>query len=642
MAVALAASSLLFIALVHGLPVSILAGAGHDDAWFWQRAESIAAGHWFGGFDHMTLIKGSGYPVFLAASHVLGLPATTMQAVLYACACLLLGGAVYRICGRPVMAMLLVLALQWHPAALGWNRVIRDNIGGAQILLALGCLLYFLYAPRAGKRGWRWAVLAGLAFAWLWTTREDAIWVLPGVALLVLAQAAAAWRGQVGRRRLVVGLALMAFAFAGWLSLVAGVNMAKYGVFTTVDTRATAYRDALSALQRVRVGPPVHQVPVPESVRQAVYVASPAFARLRLYLEDPARRGGDACRLPPHACSDYSGGWFLWELRAAAASIGEYRSAPAADAYFRTVAKEVGAACDDGRLTCTSRLVASIPPVDRSQWKTLPGRVGKALSLLTWQGIKGGQPPSDTAVGHVRTMWSFVGRPAVRDPAHALGAQVVGWFHDARPGWVAVRCVEPDALVTVPRQPSPDIALHFSDPGAGMNRFNVAVPAIEGCAFESTSGPAAVPLSTLAGAPGGAALGSGTLTVDSMFEGIPQAAREETWPRAVRHVVWRVHELVLPWLAVAGLLAFLWASLRAVRIRRLEPLLLLAAAAWCLVAARVGLLALVDMSAFAAIRIDYLQPAFPLVVLAAIVSLASLRTAGNGPRGHGRDGHRIT
>src|SRR5690606_17457716 len=147
-------------------------------------------------------------------------------------------------------------------------------------------------------------------FAWLWTTREDAIWVLPGVALLVLAQAAAAWRGQVGRRRLVVGLALMAFAFSGWLSLVAGVNMAKYGVFTTVDTRATAYRDALSARQRVRVGPPVHQVPVPESVRQAVYVASPAFARLRLYLEDPARRGGDACRLPPHACSDYSGGWF--------------------------------------------------------------------------------------------------------------------------------------------------------------------------------------------------------------------------------------------------------------------------------------------------------------------------------------------
>src|SRR5690606_14631099 len=128
-------------------------------------------------------------------------------------------------------------------------------------LIALACLLYFLYAPRAGKRGWRWAVLAGLVFAWLWSTREDAIWVLPGVALLVLAHAAAAWRGRIGRRRLGVGLALMAFAFAGWLSLVAGVNMAKYGVFTTVDTRATAYRDALSALQRVRVGAPVHQVP---------------------------------------------------------------------------------------------------------------------------------------------------------------------------------------------------------------------------------------------------------------------------------------------------------------------------------------------------------------------------------------------
>ncbi|MBJ6982590.1 hypothetical protein [Luteimonas sp. MC1572] len=628
-AVALALSSLLFIALVHHLPVSILAGASYDDAWFWQRAEGIAAGRWLGAFDHMTLIKGSGYPLFLAASHVLGLPATTMQAVLYALACLLLGGAVYRMSGRPLLAMLLVIALQWHPAALGWNRVIRDNIGGAQILIALACLLYFLYAPRAGKRGWRWALLAGFAFAWLWSTREDGIWVLPGVALLLLAHAAAAWRERAGRRRLGVGLALMALAFAAWLSLVAGANLVQYGVFTTVDTRATSYRDALSTLQRVRVGPPVAQVPVPERVREAVYVASPAFARLRPYLEDPAQRGGDACRLPPHACSDYSGGWFLWALRAAAASIGEYRSAPAADAYFRQVADEVDAACDDGRLACTSRLAASIPPVDQAQWSTLPARVAKATTLLTWQGIGGGQPPSDTATSGVRAMWRFVGSPPVRDPAAALGVQVVGWFHDTRPGWLAVRCAGADGRVEVTRQPSPDIALHFGDPAAGMNRFNVVLPTLEGCAFESTTGGASVPLMALAAPPRAVNLGSGTLNIDTVFEGIPRAAREDAWPRAARHVVWRVHEYVLPWLAIAGLLAFLWATSSAVRSRRVAPLYLLAAVAWCLVAARVGLLALVDMSAFAAIRVDYLQPAFPLAVLAAIASLASL--GGNGP-----------
>src|SRR5690606_37316120 len=135
------------------LPVEILAGAGHDDAWFWHRAESIVKGHWLGPYDEMTLMKGAGYPLFLAAGHALGLSVMTAQALLYSVACLLLGAAIYRINGRPWWVLLMLLALQWHPAALSWSRVIRDNIVAAQVLLALAALLHCLCAIRAGKHG---------------------------------------------------------------------------------------------------------------------------------------------------------------------------------------------------------------------------------------------------------------------------------------------------------------------------------------------------------------------------------------------------------------------------------------------------------------------------------------------------------
>ena len=194
--------------------------------------------------------------------------------------------------------------------------------------------------------------------------------------------------------------------------------------------------------------------------------------------------------------------------------------------------------------------------------------------------------------------------------------------HPMRPGWLAVRCTDPDMLLRVERQPSPDIALHFADPAAGMSRFRVVVPAIAGCAFESTSGAGAVALAAFAAAPATSALGSGTVAVDLLVEGIPPTAGA-AWPRAVRHAVWSAYARVLPWLAGAGLLAFLWASWRAARNRRLEPLYLLAATAWCLVAARAALLVLVDLSAFAAIRVDYLQPAFALLVVASVASLSS-------------------
>lgn len=41
-------------------------------------------------------------------------------------------------------------------------------------------------------------------------------------------------------------------------------------------------------------------------------------------------------------------------------------------------------------------------------------------------------------------------------------------------------------------------------------------------------------------------------------------------------------------------------------------------------ASRIVLLALVDMSSFPALNVQYLQPAFPLVALAAVASLACL------------------
>jgi hypothetical protein len=542
-AAAMVLSSLLLAVLVSHLPVGILSDAGHDDAWFWLRAESIAAGDWLGRYDQLTLIKGSGYPLFLALVHALGLPLGTAQALLYAAACVLFGTALHRMGARRGFALAVVLALQWHPSALAWTRVLRDSIGAAQAVLLLACVLHFLFATGPRRRGWTWAALAGLVLGWTWTTREDAVWILPGIALLVLARAVAHWRERAGRRRLLTGVLIMAVVFAGWTSLVATANLLKYGVFATVETRESGFPDAVAALQRVRVGEAVPYVPVPRDVREAVYGVSPAFARLRPWFEGGGRRWTEpGCGHYPHACGDYAGGWFIWALRDGVASIGGYRSAPAADAFYRQVAAEVQAACADGRLHCARTLAGSIPPVAPAQWRTVPGRTRVALSMLLWQGIGAGETPSHLRSARVLGMWRFVGQPRVPD-----------------------------------------------------------------------------------------ALGSGQLHVDALHPGIPADAAAPRWARSLKSVIGRLYRTVLPWLALAGLLGFAWATLRAVRSRAAEPLYLLAASAWVLAASRVALLVLVDMSSFPALKVHYLQPAFPLLVLASMVSLALAARAGTSP-----------
>ena len=619
-------SAIAFVMVASNLPVAILGGAGHDDAWFWQRADAIATGSWLGRYDQYTLMKGSGYPMFLAVGHALGLPVTVAQALLYALACLLLGHAAYQASGRLGVALVLVLAVQWHPAALSWSRVLRDNVSAAQVLLVLACLLQVLWGAQSRRGRLAWATLGGWSLAWFWTTREDGIWLLPGIALLVLAAAWQARRTVAAWKPLAAGCACMAMVFAGWLALVATANGVKYGDFGTVDVSHSAFGDALAALQGVRAGEVVPFVPVPAAARTRIYEVSPSFERLRDGLEAGAARKWTlpGCDVYPHSCGDYAGGWFMWALRDAAAGAGVHGRADMADAFYRSVADEVAIACGDGRLDCDGGVAGLMPAVTAEQQAALPGALGEAASLLAWQGVREAAFRSDLAHADTARMWRFLGRPWI--PDRAPRARASGWFRDPQGGWIQGRCGADGAPFRIQRQPSADLAAHFDDPAAGAIRFAFELPAAAGCAIELQAGRGQVPLSE-ATAARMFTFDAARLQIDDATGIPPTAAAAPRWPVFVKEAVGAIYSGLLPLLAIAGLAAFALALLRASAGRAsVGVLLFVAAAAWGLVASRALLLALVDISAFPAVNAQYMQPAFPLLVLAAVASLAALRT----------------
>src|SRR5262245_29118192 len=68
-------------------PLAILADAVHDDALFVVLGRSLADGRWLGSFNQFTLMKGPGYPAFLALNHWLSTPVSFGHA-LFHCAAL--------------------------------------------------------------------------------------------------------------------------------------------------------------------------------------------------------------------------------------------------------------------------------------------------------------------------------------------------------------------------------------------------------------------------------------------------------------------------------------------------------------------------------------------------------------------------
>jgi len=616
-----------YVALASQLPVAIRAWAAHDDAWFWLRARAIAGGGWLGGYDHYTLMKGSGYPLFLAIVHGLGIPLATAQALLYAGACLLLGHGLYRTTGRPWLTLLVVLVLQWHPAALTWGVVLRDNIAAAQALLVLGCVLEAVWVRRSPRASLAWAAAAGVLLGWFWTTREDGVWLLPGVGLLVLAAIAWAWHDQARRRNVSVAGVALVLASLGWLGLVASANGVKYGEFVLTDVKHAAFSEALGALHSVHAGPVVPFVPVPRQAREAVYRVSPTFARLRPALERPDNFWTQpGCSVYPHACGDFAGGWFLWALRDAVHSVGGYETASSAARFYRDLAREVRQACDEGRLQCRRTVIKLMPAVSDEQWRSLPARLGAAAALLTWQDVH--EPPLRTDFDHPRgmEMWRFVGKPRVANAPEELGVRASGWLRAPDGAWLQARCGQ--RIFAIERQPSPDLVAYFDAPSMAQRRFTLRLPAEHDCRLELPGGEGAE-LASVPATPASLALGDAELYLD-MVAVVPRAAAAPEWALQVKALVWRAYAVVSPWLVAAGLLAFAGALVRALVTRRAGVVLALAAAAWGLVLGRTLLLALVDLSAFPAIHHQYLQPAFPLLALAAVVSLAA--AVGRTPR----------
>ena len=64
----------LYLWFVSAQPVVGYAHAGHDDELFLRLAEYIVNGQWLGPYSQFTLMKGCGYPLFIAGVFKLGLP----------------------------------------------------------------------------------------------------------------------------------------------------------------------------------------------------------------------------------------------------------------------------------------------------------------------------------------------------------------------------------------------------------------------------------------------------------------------------------------------------------------------------------------------------------------------------------------
>lgn len=641
--------ALLFVFLAANTPLVIMVWQAYDDDLFVRIGESFAGGRWLGRFSALTLAKGPGYSMFLAASYWSGLPITITQALFYVGAVGAVALIALRATGSRAWAVALFGLTLFHPKILEPARVMRDSIYMSQSLLVLALYAYGLFFASAKYRG-RVMLGAGIVLGWFWLTRDEGVWILPGLAVLAGFSFLASKRDGLALASWLRPNVLFAAAFAGVLLLFSTLNLLTYGRFVGVDFKSGDFQSAISAMESVKVGPPVPFVSVPRSTRLRLYEVSPTFRTLRKHLDpegttSPWEAGG--CMFRPAACGDLGNGFFMWALRDAAEKEGHYVSPREARKFFSALTDEIEAACGRGAFRCSKDYIPMLPPLTKEQLDWIPRSLRELGLAIFFPGPYPGHAAGEVVGDPARfeNTLDFLNYPAHLPKQDVPNAHVelTGWYYDKSDGreWFSLLVSDAkrkDVAPKLDRVDSPDLVISQKDTAASRQRFKLSMDCVASCnmvfrAPDGASTEVAIAASSDRLPAQFYSVGGALLVFDNLGTVVrAQGGFPNTKIRiatSIREGLYPLYGVLMPLLIGLGLVSYLYASARSIRTRTWTLPYAMASACWILIVTRAIILVLVDISSFPAIHTPYLLPIFSLCIVASIFSLtAAIHTHG--------------
>jgi len=623
--------------------IHLIANASLDDELFIHTARYLKAGHWLGPYNDVTLVKGMMYPLFICATSLAAIPLKVAEQAAYLAAAALTAGLARRRFGNNHLALVLFGLLAFNPVL--WNvklaRVIREGlyVSLSLAVVALAVLIAFPTHDDGDHYGRR--ILQGFSLGLIggafWLTREEGIWLLPtlavvlAVALLGILQPD--WvphseRGVFQRRSdhvksialpFVVALAV----FYATVGLVAGLNYRHYGISETNEFRAKSFLRAYGALGRIQHNEWRRYVFFPKDARQRAYSVSPAAGELRPFLDgspgEAWRREG--CKyVDMNPCSEVPTGWFIWELRDAVAYAGHYGSAVEAMHFYDTLANEIDDACARRSIDCLPPRTTLLPPFRREYlWKAVRGGKAVADVLFTMgNGVVGSAP----SLGSPQEIDAFA---KIVDGVYPPSILTIQGWAAAVSGTPTVRLYshgEQPAQNSIGMLPSQDILAAY--PGLKVSRFHLETDCpVEACdlVVGETEGQLRVPMVQLV--PGASFQTPGViLTIETAS--VPDTTKSAGGVRVkIAAILASGYAIAFPILAILGAFGLMLATL--FQRRRPIPTSMLALGLGSVVAVvtRIGLLAYIDASSFPASKLHYVSPASPFVIIFTILGIYS-------------------
>ena len=419
-------------------PQEVIArSAPHDDTLFVGLALNILQGEWLGAYNQFTLMKGSGYPLFIALSNVFGLPLILSQELLYLGSCFLFAWGVRLMGASTALSSIAFALLAFNPFTYNFFPNVypfRFGIYPAVSLLILALAQIVLVRATHARRHWPLTLLFGLLLGWFWNIRGEAIWIAPVLGIFLLSYwyvSSRSERSQIPRRALISVIATAVLAWTGFFlvnTAISAKNYQNYGVYTTNEMTGPAFKSAYGALLRIKTVRWERAIPVNNEARSVAYRISPAFQNLQHYFEE-----GRGAATWMKGFPDYPAAYFPWAFRDGLYTIGLFRNAKKTHAFLEQIGREIDEGCDNGRVECRPRYTNLVPSW-HSEWNALAVQTffQTIARMVKFQGfVDNGPRVASMDDNKLVTNYKYVTQSPVRPQTHEL-LRGVPEFHKQR------------------------------------------------------------------------------------------------------------------------------------------------------------------------------------------------------------------
>lgn len=619
--VALLLLALCYLATAMQFPVTIRSHTFHDDYLFWVNGNHIYNGDWLGPYSQMTLAKGAGFPLFLALNAHLGFPITLSIALFNLVAFYFAGYSLIKVGVNRIISILAITLALFNPFLFP-THIIRDNIYPAATLIVVFSFVQLCFSQ---KTRFIFASLSGLFLGYYWIIREEGIWVIPGLLLLLSIHFFLLIRKKDFSlvKLIAANIGVLTISFLIFIQAVSTLNLLHYKFYGTVDFKEEYYKKSVNILNSIEPKQRISHIPVSEEQRKIAYSVSPTFSELKNYFEVTGKGWTQhLCTIYAWTCGDYAAGLFIWAYRDAVAELGYYKSGDSASAFYKRIYTEILEACTKKKIECEENPFGFLPKLTQEQISLAPKSFANAIDLVTHKtNIRFDQGPSTAPYDRLDFAKVFLRNPFTSPPITEEKARLIGWFYHKGNAWPTLRCAAPHEaeLSTLARQPSPDILKGTGDPSATHQRFTISLKNIDSCTLNYEGASLNLHDVIIAGSGRFSLGGNQNLHFDNVITSPMTQFREESFE--LKSTLIRIYEVITPILLSVGFGLFIIAFTIELFSRSLSSLSILTLSIWTLSLTRILILILVDISSFPAIQAGYMGPVFPLLALASILSI---------------------